>query len=245
MDMDRNFLRVAGVASILTAVFMICNAVTLLAAVGNNSNALLDPALMLPLGAGAARMFHASMVFDLLAYLSLAPVTVFWWSQLKEGREGLVSLYAFCGLAYSLLGSIGAVLADAVLPAMMTGYSTAPASQQEMLQIFARYFYRGIEHGIWNPLEVLMVSVWFLGLGLLLRRMKPGLGILALVAGTVGLLDPIGWMLGSDTVLSIGAIGNVLIPVWTAWFGIAILRNPLFLATEEGAAHAGQSQGIA
>lgn len=238
MNEHRDFEKIAGIAGILTTLFTIGNAVTLLASVGNNSNALFDPALMLPMGAPAARMFHVSMVFDLLAYLSLAPIVVFCWSRLKEGSEGLVSLYAFCGLAYSLLGSIGAVLADAVLPMMMIGYSAASAAQQEMLQVFARYFYRAIEHGIWNPLEVLMVSVWFVGLGLLLRREKTGLAFLALVIGAVGLLDPIGWILGSDTVLSIGAIGNVLIPVWTAWFGIASLRNPLVLGIGKGSVHA-------
>lgn len=238
MEKDRSFPTGAGIFAVLTALFMIGNAVTLLISVGNHSDAMFDAAAMLQLGAPAAAMFHASMVLDLLAYLSLAPVTIFCWSRLKEANEGLVSLYAFCGVAYSLLGSIGAVVVDAVIPQMMVNYAAAPATQQETMRLIARSLYQAVEHGIWNPLEVLMASVWFLGLGLLLRRMRPALGILALAAGAVGLLDPLGWVLGSDTILSIGAVGNVLIPIWTAWFGIALLRNPSYLGTGNGPANA-------
>lgn len=225
---------IPGISAVLTTLFTIGNVVTLLASVGGNSSALFDGAQMLTLGAAAAPMFHASMVFDLLAYLSLAPVVLFWWSRLKAVNEGLVSLYAFCGVAYSLLGSIGAVVVDAVIPQMMNSYSAATPAQQEAMQFAARTLYRAVEHGIWNPLEVLMVSVWFLGIGLLLRRWKPGLAILAIIIGAVGLLDPLGWIVSSDAVLSIGALGNILIPVWTAWFGIGLLRNPLFLGPIEG-----------
>jgi hypothetical protein len=238
MNEHRDFERIAGLAGILTTLFMIGNIVTLLASVGKDTNALFDGAEMLSLGAPAAAMFHASMVFDLLAYLSLAPVVVCCWSWLKPGREGLVSLYAFCGVAYSLLGSIGAVVIDAVFPQLMTSFASTPAAQRELLQVIALVLYRAVEHGIWNPLEVLMVSIWFLGIGLLLRRIKPGLGILAIVIGALGLLDPLGWMIGSDTVLSIGGFSNILVPVWTAWFGIALLRNPLSLGIEKGSVHA-------
>src|SRR5512142_274634 len=120
MNEPRAFERMAGIAGILTTLFMVGNIVTLLASVGNDTNALFDGAEMLRLGAPAATMFHASMVFDLLAYLSLAPVVVYCWSSLKQGGEGLVSLYAFCGVAYSLLGSIGAVVIDAVFPQWMS-----------------------------------------------------------------------------------------------------------------------------
>ncbi len=245
MEQRRDFERITSIAGGLTTLFMIGNAVTLLISVGNHSNAMFDAAEMLRLGAPAAAMFHASMVLDLLGYLSLAPVTVFCWSRLKETNEGLVSLYAVSGLAYSLLGSIGAVVVDAVIPQMMVSYAAASASQQETMQLFARFLYRAVEHGIWNPLEILMVSIWFLGLGLLLRRRRPGLGILALVAGLVGLLDPIGWMLGSDMVLSIGAVGNVLIPVWTAWFAIDLLRHPSLSGSVKGLARAAQAEDSA
>ncbi len=234
MNEHRNFERAASMAGILTTLFMIGNIVTLLASVGKDTNALFDGAEMVRLGAPAAPMFHASMVFDLLAYLSFAPVVVFCWAWLKQGNEGLVSLYAFCGVAYSLLGSIGAVVIDAVFPQLMAEFAAAPAAQQETLKLIARVLYRAVEHGIWNPLEVLMVSVWFLALGLLLRRRIPGLGNLALVTGALGLLDPLGWIIGSDTVLGIGGFSNILLPIWTAWFGIRLLRHPLFVGTQKG-----------
>ncbi len=238
MNEPRAFERIAGIAGLLTTLFMIGNIVTLLASVGSDTNALFDGAEMLRLGAPVAGMFHASMVFDLLAYLSFAPVVLFCWARLKQDGEGLISLYAFGGLAYSLLGSIGAVVIDAVFPELMNGFASATTTQQATLELIARVLYRAVEHGIWNPLEVLMVSVWFLGLGLLVRHRIPWLGSLAIVIGVVGLLDPLGWMIGNDTVLAVGGFGNILIPVWTAWFGFGVLRDPLFLQAEKGSLHA-------
>ena len=238
MDGHRDFANVAGIFAVLTPVFMIGNAATLLVSVGGDSNALFDGAEMLRLGAPAAQMFHASMVLDLLGYLSFAPVVLFCSWRLQQTDDGLISLYAFGGVAYSLLGAVGAVVIDAVFPQLMAGYASTPAAQQQVLQLVARILYRAVEHGIWNPLEVLMVSVWFLGLGLILRRRRAGLGILALVTGGLGLLDPIGWVIGSDTVLSIGGFSNILIPVWLIWFGIALLRNPFLLDAGKGQVHA-------
>src|SRR5512140_2179834 len=239
MDEHRSFERLAAISALLTTLFMVGNVVTLLVSVGSHSDALFDGAQMLALGAPAAGMFHVSMVLDLLAYLALAPVVMFCWAWLKNESEGLISLYTFSGLSYSLLGSIGAVVVDAVIPQLMVSYAATPAAQQETLRLITRVLYRAVEHGIWNPLEVLMVSVWFLGIGLVLRRRQRWLGILAIVIGALGLLDPVGWMVGSDTVLSMGAFSNILIPVWTAWFGIALLRNPQFIGVAKGSAHAG------
>lgn len=238
MREDRHFRRVAGIFGLLMAAFMIGNGATIVAALKDPAAAFNDPTALLSAGASAAGMFHLSMVFDVLAYLSFAPIVVFCWDGLKRPRAGLASLFAFCGLAYSLLGSIGGVVEDAILPEMMTRYASAGTAEQATLRVAAGLVNQAVAHGIWNPLEVLMVSVWFLGFAILVWRQKRGLSVLALIIGAVGLLDPIGWMLGSSLVLTIGALGTAPMPVWVAWFGIDVLRNPraaAWLAEPEGA----------
>ena len=242
MTEPRNFQRLAGIAAILVTLFIAGNVITLFASVNNNAGVFSDAALLLPLGAGAARLFHVSMVFDVLAYLLFAPVVIFCWSWLKRPGEGLVSIYTYCGLAYSLLGSLGAVIVDAVIPRMMVDYASVSSAQQETLKMLSRYFYLAVAHGVWNPLEVLMVSIWFLMVGSLLRREKRGLGILAQVIGCLGLLDPLGWILQSDVILNIGGLGTVLIPVWMAWFGIHLLRSRDVRPSLSGSWHAGQTE---
>jgi hypothetical protein len=242
MSESRDFQRIAGIAAILVTLFIVGNVITLFASVNNNAGVFSDAALLLPMGPGAARIFHVSMVFDVLAYLVFAPVMVFCWLWLKRRSEGLVSLLTFCGLSYALLGSVGGVIVDAVLPKMIVDFPAAAPAQQEILRLLARLFYLAIAHGVWNPLEVLMVSVWFLGFGLLLRREKRGLAILALAVSCLGLLDPIGWILGNDVILNIGGVGTVLIPVWTAWFGIDLLRSPDLISSITEPRHASQNQ---
>jgi hypothetical protein len=90
-----------------------------------------------------------------------------------------------------------------------------------------------------------MVRVWFLAFGLLLRRDKRGLAILAFAISIVGLLDPIGWILSSDAALNVRGIGIVLIPVWTAWFGIDMLRSWELSSSMKGSMHADQGEGLA
>ncbi|MGZ6316199.1 MAG: hypothetical protein ACXWNQ_02980 [Anaerolineales bacterium] len=244
MSDSRNFQKIAGVSAILVTMFILGNIITLFAAVNNNTAVFSDAALLLPMGANAAHLFHVSMVFDVLAYILFSPLVMFCWSWLKQRGEGLASLYAYCGLAYSLLGALGGVILDAVLPKMIADYALASSVQQETLRLLARFFYLAIAHGVWNPLEVLMISVWFLGFGLLLRREKRGLGILALIISFLGLLDPLGWILQNDAVLNIGGIGTVLIPVWTAWFGIVLLRSPELINSTTGSRYAGQIESL-
>lgn len=225
MSEDKGFHKVAAISALLMAFFMIGNAVTIVMALKDPTLAFSDAAAMLSLGGSAARLFHVSMVFDVLAYLAFAPVVVFCWTWLKARREGLASLFAFCGLAYALLGSIGGVAVDAVMPQMMARYASAGTTEQAMMQVAARVLNQAVAHGVWNPLEVLMVSTWFVGFAFFLWGEKRGLAVLALVIGAVGLLDPIGWALGSDTVLTVGAAGTALMPVWAIWFAIDVLRT--------------------
>lgn len=239
MNNSREFQRIVGITALLVTLFIVGNVITLFASVNNNTQAFSDAARLLAMGAGAARLFHISMVFDVLAYLMFAPLVVFCWSQLRPRSEGLASLFAFCGLSYSLLGSLGGVVVDALLPSMMSDYAAAAPAQQDVLRLLARYSYLAVAHGVWNPLEVLMVSVWFLGFGLFLLQERRGLAILALVLAGLGLLDPIGWIFGSDVILNIGGLGTALLPIWTACFGVHLLRSPAGLLAAPEALHAG------
>ncbi len=245
MSDNGNFRRFAGACALLTTVLMLGNAATILGLARNPQALFDDPALLLSLGAGGARLFHISMVLDVLGYLALGPVVVFCSAWLKEQGQGPASLFTYAGLAYSLLGSIGGVVMDAVMGRMMVSYAAASLAEQQVLRSLAQYLSQAVAHGIWNPLEVLMISVWFLGIGPFLWRKNSGLAVVALVVGTLGLLDPVGWMLGSELALEIGAIGTVLIPVWTAWLGIELLRNARWVGSINGEDHAGQVQALA
>ena len=70
--------------------------------------------------------------------------------------------------------------------------------------------------------------MWWLGSGAVIRRTRPALGLMTLVVGAAAWLDAVGAIFELETVFLVG-LGAVLllIPLWTLWFGIDILRRPV------------------
>jgi hypothetical protein len=220
------FLRVTGISAILLTLFTIGNVITLFMSVNNNAQAFSDTRLLLSVGARGADLFHWSMVFDIFAYLLFMPIALLFWSWFRSDNKTTVLLYTVGGLAYSLLGSTGAAILGAVVPNLMRAYDLASAAQQETMQIVVGALYQSISHGVWNPLEILLVGIWFLGIASDLRHEKRALGILALIIGFFAMLDPLGWILNNDVVFNVGVGGMILMPIWSMWLGIDLLRHP-------------------
>jgi hypothetical protein len=226
MNNSARFVRVAGIFAILLTLFTLGNVITLFMSVNNNAQAFSDTRLLLSVGDRGADLFHWSMVFDIFAYLSFAPIVLLCWSWFRPANKTTLLLYTFCGLAYSLLGSTGAAVLGAVVPNLMRAYGLASAPQRENMQMVVGAFYQSISRGVWNPLEILLVGIWFLGIASALRHQKRALGILALVIGFFAMLDPLGWILNNDLVFNVGVGGMVLMPIWSMWLGIDFLRHP-------------------
>ena len=167
------------------------------------------------------------MVFDIFAYLSFIPMALLCWNWFKSRSPNLVLLYTICGVGYSLIGIMGAVLLGVAVPTIANGYASATPTQQESMQVFLNIFYNMIVRGLWNPLEILLLGVWFLGIGSFLRRERPTLGILTLIIGVFAMLDALGWITQVEIIFRIGVFGISLLIIWGAWFGINILRQPV------------------
>ena len=226
MNHSARFQRLTGISAILLTLFTIGNVITLFMSVNNNAQAFSDTRLLLSVGDRGADLFHWSMVFDILAYLLFVPIALLCWSWFRSDNKTMVLLYTFCGLAYSLLGSTGAAVLGAVVPNLTRAYGLASATQRESMQIVVGAFFQSIAHGVWNPLEIFLVGIWFLGIGSVLRHEKRAMGILALIIGFFAMLDPLGWILNNDLVFNVGVGGMILMPIWSMWLGIDLLRHP-------------------
>ncbi len=80
--------------------------------------------------------------------------------------------------------------------------------------------------GLWNLLESSLSGIWWLGIGRLLRREQPALGIVTIALGILALFDAFGWILNIEIIYTVGLAGILLlIPIWTLWFGIVLMRN--------------------
>jgi hypothetical protein len=220
--------RLAAWSGIVLTVATVFNVITLFLSAKNDAGALFsDPTPLVLIGSSGANWFHWSMVFDLVAYLSFAPIAVFGYRWFRAQRPNLVLLYTIGGISYSLIGSLGAVLLGVVIPTLAREYPAAAPSQQEAMQVMVKVFYSMVVRGLWNPLEIFLLGIWCLGIGSLLRRERAALGVLTLLIGGFAMVDTLGWIIQVELIFRLGVFGISLLIVWGAWFGTSVLRRPV------------------
>jgi Domain of unknown function (DUF4386) len=227
MNNNASFQRLVAVTSIL-ATLLACGSIGVQALVlGVNTDPFSNPTSILMTGADGANLFRWGMILDIFGYyLLLVPLALLLWSRLQPKGMNLVTLYTFCGLAYILVGAAGAATLAAISPPLIEGYGHASAQQQQMYEVVFSGFINVVYVGLWNLLESSLSGIWWLGIGLLLRREQPALGIFTTVLGIFALLDALGRILNIQLIYTVGLAGILLfIPIWTLWFGIDLLRS--------------------
>jgi hypothetical protein len=228
MNDSSRFQRLAAWSGIFLTIATVLNVITLFVSAKDDPGALFsDPTPLLLIGSTGANWFHWSMVFDLFAYLFFVPIAVLGYNWFREKSPRMVLLYSICGVSYSLIGSIGAILLGVVVPTLANQYPTATASQQEVMRIIVNVFYRMIVRGLWNPLEIFLLGIWLLGIGSFLRRERYALGVLSLIIGWFAMVDTLGWIIQVELIFRIGVFGISLLIAWGGWFGISLLRRPI------------------
>jgi Domain of unknown function (DUF4386) len=228
MDDFARFQKLAAWSGIALTVATVLNVITLFASVDNDANALFsDPTPLLLIGSTGANWFHWSMAFDLFAYLSFVPVAVLGYKWFRAKGPNIVLVYSICGVLYSAIGSIGAISLGVVVPTLAREYPTSTPSQQEAMHVIINVFYSMIVRGLWNPLEILLLGIWLLGIGAFLRSERTALGVLTLIIGGFAMLDALGWIIQVELIFRVGVFGISLLIVWGAWLGINVLRRPI------------------
>src|SRR6266568_1653200 len=227
MNHEASFQRLAAVTSIL-ATLLACGSIGFQAVVLSvNVDPFSNPTSLLGSGANGATLFRWGMILDMFGYyLLLAPLALLVWSRLKPRGMNLITLFTFCGLAYMFIGAIGATTLAAISPPLIEGYGQASAQQRQVYEVVFSGFLNVVYVGLWNLLESSLGGIWWLGIGLLLRREQPALGIFTIVLGIFALLDALGRILNIQIIYTVGLAGVLLlIPIWSLWFGIDLLGS--------------------
>ena len=222
-----SFQRLVAVTSILATLLAFGSIGVQAVVLGVNTDPFSNPTSILMTGANGATLFRWGMILDIFGYyLLLAPLALLLWRRLQPKGMNLVTLYTFCGLAYILVGSIGAATLAAIGPPLIEGYSHASGQQRQVYEVVFSGFLNVVYVGLWNLLESSLSGIWWLGIGLFLRREQPALGIFTIVLGIFALLDALGRIVNIQLIYTVGLAGILLlIPIWTLWFGIDLLRS--------------------
>jgi hypothetical protein len=226
MNSSERFRRLVGVLTLLAIPFSLGSAVLLMVAAGGDNRLLLNGSLV-GIGVRGAAFFRWGMILDVLGYyLLLAPLALYLRERYKGQGGPFITLYTLCGLAYVLIGAIGAIILAAVGPDLMRQYALAQEPQRLTLQVVFDSFYRAVYNGLWNPLEIMLEGIWLVGMGAFVRAQRRPLGWLTIGIGCLGLIQATGSVFDLQIVFQIGFAGLVILPlVWLPWWGIILLKG--------------------
>jgi hypothetical protein len=228
---DRDsFQRWAAVAAIVSAPLALASIFLPLPAIDYDVAAFADPLSLLRRGAAAAGLMRASLLADMLGYyLLIAPLLMVLRTWLEPRASAWSRLYTGCLLVYVVVGAAGAAMLATASPRLMLAHAAATSADQRFaIESIYSTLWDAIYGGLWNIFEELLAGTGWLGIGLLLRRERPVLGVVTIVLGAACLLDGAGNVFGWKTAADAGLyIYLLLAPAWALAVGITLLRHPL------------------
>jgi hypothetical protein len=220
------FKRVAAISAFVSVPLALSSWILVALAVEFNFDLIAELADVITLGPQAAGFAHlAWMVADTFGHnLLLAPVALYLWLWLKPRRPNFATLFTLSGFAYILVGLISVSLLGGLVPPMMRAYAVASEPQQEVLFIVFQSVFNMLFYGT-GPLAFLLAGIWWLGIGTVLRKEQPMLGIFTMMVGILALTV---WL---ELAFRLEALAIFEVPqsfasyVWTIWLGIIIWRR--------------------
>ncbi|HEX8033460.1 MAG TPA: hypothetical protein VF510_06415 [Ktedonobacterales bacterium] len=228
--------RVAALATISAGLLQIGSAALLYAALDNGSGNLLStfdffrhPDTLITLRATHTLLLRWGFILDIFgSYLLFAPVALFLRAWLRHLSPDHIELFTISGLAYMLVGAIGAAVLTAVAPPLIAAYATASSTERAISAAVLASFVNAVYIGLWNILEATLAAIWWLGIGFALQRVRPVLGFLTILVGICWLVDAAAHMLDIEgiSLVALCALFSLL-PIWAIWLGLDLLRRPL------------------
>ena len=186
-----------GWTTILSGLLALACLFTMLAAVNFNADALSDPNLLLGMKNISVSAARWSMLFDMLGYYLLLLPLVWWLHAWYRGKTAWANLITFSGLAYIIIGAIGAAILAVVYPSVLSQYPGADETGKAILAGRFELVNEIVYGGMWNLLEQLFAATWWLGLSFLfIREHWKTAGITALLTGVACGADGLAGIVG-------------------------------------------------
>ena len=178
-----------------------------------------NPSLMLTLPGIDAEAGRWSMICDMFGYYMLLLPVIYYLHDWMKDKTAWSNLITFCGLAYVLIGSIGAAILAVVWPHTLNTYPTATPEAQQILKANFELINTVVYSGMWNLLEMFFAGAWWLFAGILLFKGKyKGIGIISILTSCFSLLDGFSAMIENAVLHEISLNVYLYISIiWAFW----------------------------
>jgi len=221
--------KLTGIVTVLSGLIAFACIMATLIAVNFNDKALSDPILMLSTAGTSSVAARWSMVFDMFGYyLLLLPVIYLLHDWMKE-KSAWANMVTFCGLAYVLIGSIGASILAVVWPPIMTAFPGATAAEQQIMKANFSLINDMVYNGMWNLLEMAFAAAWWIFTGsMLVKNSFRFMGWLTVVTGISCLGDALSGLLQIGLLHELSLNVYLLLAIfWAIAIGIFMIKECL------------------
>lgn len=189
-------------------------------------DAFAEPVRLLDMPGINLGSLRAFLVLDLFGfYLLLAPIVLASHRFLAPRTPWAGALTA-AGLAYVLIGAMGASILTAAWPSILAAHAVAAPAEALLLRSNFMLLTQLVYDGLWNTLEVLLAGVWWSGLGLALWRQNRTFAVVTLFTGLFPLLDGVAGIFAIAPLHEAMLTGySVTSIVWPVALGVMLLRT--------------------
>jgi hypothetical protein len=230
------FRRIAAISAIVSGPLAWgASAIVVTAVVDFDLTVASDLARLVGLGPGPAEAFRWAEFLGMFGYyLLLTPLALYLWGWLRPQSPYLVTMSTVVGLAGIFVGAIGSAVLTGVLPPMMVAYSEAAGPEQERIVAAFLPFGDLVLVALFS-LQGLLMGLWWLVVGVMLRRERRILGIATIALGVGSLIYGAGTMLDVDLLTGLGPVA-FLAPAWAVWAGAVVWAGTggVHVASEAG-----------
>ena len=219
-DENASILRRAGIAALVVSIGAGITSTVLFAA-AYQFRPDIQPTRIVAAGATSAELLRWAAVLDLFGYyLATAVLAYVLWRQLRPRNPVIADLSTLAGVGFALAGGAGAAVLAVFGSSLMHDYTDAAATEQVVIAAQFATLMAVVMRSIWQFLDGILIGVWWLGIGWLLRPDRPRLSRLTLVLAAVAVVGAFVNLVGLSLVRDV--LLGVLFILWAAWW-ISIL----------------------
>jgi hypothetical protein len=231
--------RLAAASTFLAVVIGAVSGFLFLAAADFHPDRLLEPVRMLGSGSSSAELLRWGALTDMLGYyILLIPLFLSVGENLRRARGPIADLPTVGGLMYSLMGGATAVVLAFAAPPILDAYREAEPGAQAGLAFAFTELTDVAYKGVWQTLDAILVGSWALGTGLLIRKVRRGVGTAGVALGLASVAASAVRMTEADIslgpLLAFATIWASLFWLYVIWLAILLARGSPLLPPPEG-----------